>query len=32
VVRGRGRAGGVIAFDAVDEQGESVLADGVIRA
>jgi acyl dehydratase len=32
VVRGRARAGGVIAFDAVDAQGESVLADGVIRA
>jgi len=32
VVRGRARRGGVIAFDAVDAQGESVLADGVIRA
>jgi acyl dehydratase len=31
VVRGRGRAGDVIAFDAVDAQGDSVLADGVIR-
>jgi len=32
VVRGRARRGGVIAFDAVDAQGESVLAEGVIRA
>jgi acyl dehydratase len=32
VVRGRGRAGDAIAFDAVDAQGDSVLADGVIRA
>jgi len=32
VVRRRARTGGVIAFDAVDAQGESVLADGVIRA
>jgi acyl dehydratase len=31
-VRGRARAVGLIAFDAVDEKGESVLADGVIRA
>jgi len=31
VVRGRGRAGAVIAFDAVDAQGDLVLADGVIR-
>jgi hypothetical protein len=30
-VRGSGRAGEVIAFDAVDAQGDSVLADGVIR-
>jgi acyl dehydratase len=30
VVRGRGRAGDAIAFDAVDAQGDSVLADGVI--
>jgi acyl dehydratase len=32
VVRGRARRGDAIAFDAVDAQGESVLADGVIRA
>jgi acyl dehydratase len=31
-VRGRGRAGDLIAFDALDAQGESVLAEGVIRA
>jgi hypothetical protein len=31
-VRGRGRAGDLIAFDAVDAQGESVLAEGVMRA
>ena len=30
-VRGRGRAGGLIAFDAVNERGEPVLADGVLR-
>jgi acyl dehydratase len=32
VVRGRGRAGDVIAFDAVDTRGEPVLSDGVLRA
>src|SRR5207247_598203 len=32
VVRGRGHAGGVIGFDAVNEHGESVLSDGVLRA
>jgi acyl dehydratase len=31
-VRGRGRAGDLIAFDAVDERGEPLLSDGVIRA
>jgi acyl dehydratase len=31
-VRGRGRAGDLIAFDAVDERGEPVLSDGVLRA
>ena len=31
-VRGRGRAGDLLAFDAVDERGEPVLSDGVIRA
>jgi len=31
-VRGRGRTGGVIGFDAVNERGESVLSDGVLRA
>src|SRR5260370_1297030 len=30
-VRGRGRAGDVIAFDAVDERGEAVLSDGIVR-
>lgn len=30
-VRGRGRAGDLIAFDAVNERGEPVLADGVLR-
>jgi acyl dehydratase len=32
VVRGRGRAGDLIAFDAVDARGEPVLSDGVVRA
>lgn len=32
VVRGRGRAGGVIGFDAVNERGESVLSDGAVRS
>jgi acyl dehydratase len=32
VVRGRGRGGDVIAFDAVDARGEPVLSDGVLRA
>lgn len=32
VVRGRGRAGDVIAFDAVDARGEPVLSDGIVRA
>ena len=31
-VRGRGRAGDLLAFDAVDERGEPVLSDGVLRA
>jgi len=31
-VRGRARAGDLIAFDAVDAGGEPVLSDGVIRA
>ena len=31
-VRGRGRAGDLLAFDVVDERGEPVLSDGVIRA
>jgi len=31
-VRGRGRAGDLIAFDAVTERGEPVLSDGVLRA
>lgn len=31
-VRGRGRAGDLLTFDAVDERGEPVLSDGVIRA
>jgi acyl dehydratase len=31
-VRGRGRTGDLLAFDAVDERGESVLSDGVLRA
>jgi len=31
-VRGRGRAGDLFAFDAVDERGEPVLSDGVLRA
>jgi acyl dehydratase len=31
-VRGRGRAGDVIAFDAVNEHGEPVLSDGALRA
>jgi len=31
-VRGRGRAGDLTAFDAVDERGEPVLSDGVLRA
>jgi len=31
-VRGRGRAGDLLAFDAIDERGESVLSDGVLRA
>jgi acyl dehydratase len=31
-VRGLGRSGDLIAFDAVDAQGESVLSDGVLRA
>ena len=30
-VRGRGRAGDLIAFDAVNDAGEAVLADGVLR-
>jgi len=30
-VRGRGRAGDLIAFDAVTERGEPVLSDGVLR-
>ncbi|PYN49457.1 MAG: hypothetical protein DMD95_01175 [Candidatus Rokuibacteriota bacterium] len=31
-VRGRGRVGDLFAFEAVDERGELVLSDGVIRA
>jgi acyl dehydratase len=31
-VRGRGRADDLLAFDAVDERGEPVLSDGVLRA
>jgi acyl dehydratase len=31
-VRGRGRAGDVFGFDAVDAHGEPVLSDGIIRA
>jgi acyl dehydratase len=31
-VRGRGRTGDLLAFDAVDERGEPVLSDGVLRA
>ncbi len=31
-VRGRGRAGDVIAFDAMNERGEPVLSDGALRA
>ena len=31
-VRGRGRAGDVIAFEAVNERGEPVLSDGILRA
>jgi acyl dehydratase len=31
-VRGHGRAGDLLAFDAVDERGEPVLSDGVLRA
>jgi acyl dehydratase len=31
-VRGRGRAGDLFAFDAVDERGQPVLSDGVLRA
>jgi acyl dehydratase len=31
-VRGRGRSGDLLAFDAVDERGEPVLSDGVLRA
>lgn len=30
-VRGRARAGGLIAFDVVDERGDIVLRDGVVR-
>ncbi len=30
-VRGRGRAGDLVAFDAVNERGELVLSDGVVR-
>jgi acyl dehydratase len=30
-VRGRGRAGDLLAFDAVDERGELVLSEGVLR-
>jgi len=32
LVRGCGRAGDLLAFDAVDERGEPVLSDGVVRA
>ncbi len=31
-VRGRGRAGDLIAFDALNERGEPVLSDGVLRS
>ena len=31
-VRGLGRADGVLGFDAVDDRGEPVLSDGVVRA
>jgi acyl dehydratase len=31
-VRARGRAGDLLAFDAVDERGEPILSDGVVRA
>jgi acyl dehydratase len=31
-VRGLGRAGGVLGFDAVDDRGEPVLSEGVVRA
>jgi acyl dehydratase len=31
-VRGRGRAGDLLGFDAVDARGEPVLSDGVLRA
>jgi acyl dehydratase len=31
-VRARGRAGDLLAFDAVDERGEPILSDGVLRA
>jgi acyl dehydratase len=30
-VRGRARAGDLIAFDCVNERGETVLSDGVVR-
>jgi len=30
--RGRGRAGDLLGFDAVDARGEPVLSDGVLRA
>jgi acyl dehydratase len=30
-VRGRGRGDGVLGFDAVDERGQLVLSDGVVR-
>jgi len=30
-VRGRGRAGDLLAFDAVDERGETILSEGVLR-
>ncbi len=32
VVRGRARAGDLVAFDVVNERGEPVLKDGVVRA
>jgi len=31
-VRGRGRAGDLLAFDAIDARGEPILSDGVLRA